>query len=521
MTSSHCSAKPADDPTEQLDATEVSEYPAQDEEGDENRPEGFDQATVQKQTDDADSGAPAVDRFDEDESSNEAEPGEAQPAGDEEHTTGLFSDEHTEQPVGVVEGDREEGSTDVTVSDSGYPGSTEDLDATAVHEHPDVHNTPPLGGDSTGHEEVVATNEDSEADYNENGPNSERGETVTIEGDARDGDWEPAASDAQQAQDDLGQHEAQHNAAAIDKGEQVPCSTSTDDLTPLLTGFDTVDLTTSGLDDGPQQSKWLPSAATCIPFNLTVDTDTDSIGQQTSDELADAQEKSRYDHSYEGEGSNSNTGECSFSDSFQLTLTQSLDQANELIPDLDQFGDDFNWDEDFGGDFDDGEFGESEEQSNVETKTVDPQEPISGRSSKRGFDEIDSDTADEEQTPGDVSPSELLSTPLCSSRLMWIPQTQNGRRWCSPNLRWMDTVRAHVWPLHLFPPFHSHLFPPTTNPRSSISPCSRHKHLLSSQTLHRGSAPGMNSLLILTGFHLLDEGLSFWAPARSSKATDT
>jgi len=47
----------------------------------------------------------------------------------------------------------------------------------------------------------------------------------------------------------------------------------------------------------------------------------------------------------------------------------------------------------------------------VETKTVDPQEPVSGRSSKRGFDEIDSDTVDEEQIPGDVSPSRFLSTP--------------------------------------------------------------------------------------------------------------
>ena len=134
---------------------------------------------------------------------------------------------------------------------------------------------------------------------------------------------------------------------------------------------------------------------------------------------------------------------------------------------------------------------------------MDPQEPVSGRSSKRGFDEIDSETVDEEQTPGDVSPSTFLFTPplTCSSRLMWIPQTQNGRRCCSPNLRWMDTVRAHVWPLHLFPSFHSHLFPTTTDPRSSISPCSRRKHSLSSQTLHRGIAPGMNSLLTLTGFH--------------------
>ena len=153
------------------------------------------------------------------------------------------------------------------------------------------------------------------------------------------------------------------------------------------------------------------TSTTCTPSDLAIDTDTDSIGQQTSDEFADAQEKSQGDNrSHEGEGSNSNAGECLFSGPFPLTLTQSLDQPNELIPDLDQFGDDFNWDEDFGGDFEDGEYGESEDQSNVETKTVDPQEPVSG-SSKRGFDEIDSDTVDEEQRPGDVSPSRFLSTP--------------------------------------------------------------------------------------------------------------
>lgn len=412
MTSPHCPAKPTDDLKEQLDAHEVSEYPAQDEEGDENQPEGFDHATIEQQTDDADSGAPAADRFDEGEPSAEAEPGQAQPAGDEEPTTGpLSGDEHTEQPVGAVEGDHKEGATVVTVSDNGYPGSVEDLDATAAHENSDVHNTPPLGGNLTEREEVVATNEDYEAEYNENDPNSEQEETATIEGDARDGDWETTAPDAQQIQDDLGPHEFQRDATEVDKGEQAPRITTTDDLTSPSTGFDTIDLTAPGLDDGPQQGKWLPSAATCTPFNPTVDTDTESIGQQTSDEFADAREKSRDDHrSHEGEGSNSNTGECLFSDSFQLALTQSLDQSNELIPDLDQFGDDFNWDEDFGGDFDDGEYGESEEQSNVEIKTVDPQEPISGRSSKRGFDEIDSDTVDEEQTPGDVSPSKLLST---------------------------------------------------------------------------------------------------------------
>jgi len=294
----------------------------------------------------------------------------------------------------------------VAVSDSGYPGSAEDLDATAVYEHSDVHNTPPLGGNSTEYEEVVATNEDYQADYNENDPDSEPGEMVAIEGDARDGDWETATSDQQPTQGDPGQHEIQRDAAGVDKGEQVLRITIADSLTPLSTGSDTIDLTAPGLDEGPQQGDWLPSVIRCTPSNLTVDTDTDSIGQQTSDEFADAQEKSRDDHRpHEGEEPNSNTGEYLFSDSFPLALTWPLDQSNELIPDLDQFGDDFNWDEDFGGDFDDGEYGELEDQSNVGTKTVDPQEPVSGRISKRGFDEIDSDAVDEEQTPGDVSPS--------------------------------------------------------------------------------------------------------------------
>jgi hypothetical protein len=46
-----------------------------------------------------------------------------------------------------------------------------------------------------------------------------------------------------------------------------------------------------------------------------------------------------------GEDLNSNTGEFLFPTSSPLTLTQPLDQSNELIPALDQFGDDFNWDE--------------------------------------------------------------------------------------------------------------------------------------------------------------------------------
>ena len=240
------------------------------------------------------------------------------------------------------------------------------------------------------------------------------------------------------------------------------------------------------------------------------------------EEFADAQEESRDDRRphEEGEESNSTTGECLLSASFPLTLTLPLDQSNELIPDVDQFGDDFNWDENFGGDFDDGEFGEFEDQSNVEEKRVDSQEPISGRSSKRGFDEIDSDTADEE-TPGDVSPSTFLSTPcVLSEAHAGSLQIPNGRRCCSLSLCWEDTVQAHVWPLHLFPSFHSQLLPPsTTDPRSSISPCSHHKHLLSSQVLRDEGALGMKSLLTFLGSDLWGDGLSFWVSDGLSKTT--
>lgn len=41
----------------------------------------------------------------------------------------------------------------------------------------------------------------------------------------------------------------------------------------------------------------------------------------------------------------------------------------------------------------------------METKRANSQEPTPEKSSKRGFDEIDSDTADEEETQGDMSPS--------------------------------------------------------------------------------------------------------------------
>lgn len=58
---------------------------------------------------------------------------------------------------------------------------------------------------------------------------------------------------------------------------------------------------------------------------------------------------------------------------------------------------------------------------------VDPQQPISG-GSKRGFDEIDSDTADEEQTPGDVSPSKLLSLPCVLRDLLRFPPDSKRKK---------------------------------------------------------------------------------------------
>ncbi|KAF9653145.1 hypothetical protein BDM02DRAFT_3183100 [Thelephora ganbajun] len=401
-----------DDPTEQLDAIEVPEYFAQDEEGDENTTsDGLNQAKAEQQTDDVGSGTRAVDRSDEGESSNEVESEQAQPADDEEYTTGpLSGDERTERPVSVAEGDHGEGTAAVTVSDSGYPGFAEDLNTAVVREHSDDRNTLPLGGNSAECEEVVATGEDYEANHNENDEDSELEETVAIEGDVRDGDWETTASDPRHTQDDLEQHEGQDDAAGMVKREQAVRITTADDLTLHATDSETIELITPKPDDDPitaHHGQQFPSAIACAPYNFTTDTDTDSIGQQTLDEFVDAQEESRDVRRLheEGEESNSNTGERLFSASFPLTLTRLPDQSNELIPDLDQFGDDFNWDEDFGGDLDNGEFGEFEEQCNVETKRVDSQEPISGRSSKRGFDEIDSDTADEEETPGDASPN--------------------------------------------------------------------------------------------------------------------
>lgn len=325
---SHHSAKPADDPTEQADADDVPEHPVQGETGDESpTSEEFDQETTEQQTGDAGSGAHVVDRFDEGKSSNETEPEWVQP-GDEGSTAApLPGGEHTEQPDGVVEDDREEGTKTVTVPDSGHPGSVEDLDAAAAQEHSDVYDTP-LGGNSTEYEEVVATNEDYDADYKEDDPDGEPGEAVAVEGDARDEGWETTAPDAQETRDGIEHHEVQRDTVGVDEREhrRVLRITTADGLTPPFADSDTIDLTAPTPDDGPiatQQGMWFPSTAiTCPPSNLSADSDTDSIGRQTLDEFADAREESRDDrHPREGEGSNSNTGECFFPGSFLLTLT--------------------------------------------------------------------------------------------------------------------------------------------------------------------------------------------------------
>ena len=235
LLSFHYLTKPVGGLAEQPDANDVPEYPGQDEEGDENpTSEGLDQATTEQLPDDVGSGAHTVGRFDEGESSNETEPEQAQPAGDEEPNAGLLSsDEHTEQPVGVAGDDPEQETTAVTASDDGHPGSAEDLDTVTVHEHSDARDTPPLGGNSTEYENVVATNEDHEADYNENDQDREPGETVTIEGDARDDDWETTTSDVQQTQDDLEQHEVEGDAVGTEKRKQAVGISIGDDLTLL------------------------------------------------------------------------------------------------------------------------------------------------------------------------------------------------------------------------------------------------------------------------------------------------
>lgn len=346
------------DPAEQPSPRDGQDYLTQEEEATETLIlEEDDRPNVEGQSDVPGSAAPVVDRFAEGDLSNDAELGQARSVDDEESTVyPLSGDDHSEQPAGVTKDDREQETAVVPDSEGGYPGPQEDLDAAAVHEHSDDHNAPRLGENTTEYEEVVVINEDYETDYNENDHGSEHGEIVTIEGDTRDAGWETTPSGTQHTQDDLEQHEDQDGTGGTDKH------------------FDSIDLTAPNPDEDHitgQQG-----------------TDTDSIGQRTLDEFADAQEETRDDpHLHEGEESNSTT-----------------DQSNELNPDLDQFGDEFNWDEDFGVDFD-GEFDEFESQGDTETKLPDSQEPTSAKSSKRGFDEVDSDTANEEETPGGVSPN--------------------------------------------------------------------------------------------------------------------
>lgn len=315
----------------------------------------------------------------------------------------------------MVEDDREHGSAAVTDSDNSYSRPTQDLEAAAIHERSDDRVTPPLGENSTERGEAVVPSEDYEADYNENDRDSEHGETVAIEGNAGDVDWETTPSDAQLTRDNLEQHENQDETWGTDEREQDICIVAAVVLKSLPADPGIIDLTVADPDDDHitvQQGRWFPSAAVGTPANFTSDADTDSIGQRTLDEFADAQEI-RDDHPRGGGESNSTTGECSFSAPSALTLTHSPARFNDLDPELDQLGDDFNWDEDFGGDLD-GEFGEFDNRGDLETKRVDSQEPTPGRSSKRGFDEIDSDTADEEETPGDVSPSKLFHAPCVS-----------------------------------------------------------------------------------------------------------
>ncbi|KAF9792438.1 hypothetical protein BJ322DRAFT_1029261 [Thelephora terrestris] len=324
---------------------------AQDEEGSENLTlEEDHQATTEHQTDGP---AHAANRSGEGEYPNDTNPEQAQPADDEGSTVGpLSGDESTDLPVGATEDNHaQEPAVATTDSDGGHPGPAEDLDAAAVHGPSDDHTSPP-GDNPNEYGDVVTSNEDYEADYNENDQDSEPGETVVIEVYATDADRETAASNLHHPQDDQEQHDDE--VEGTDKDSEI------------------IDLTAPNPDSDH--------------ITMQQDTDTDSIGQRTLDEFVDAQEETWDDsHPHEGEESNSTT-----------------DQSNELNPDPDQFGDEFDWGEDFGGHFE--ESGDFEDQINLETKRIDSPEPTSGKSSKRGFDEVDSDTADEE-TPGDVSPN--------------------------------------------------------------------------------------------------------------------
>lgn len=187
-----------------------------------------------------------------------------------------------------------------------------------------------------------------------------------------------------------------------------------------------------------------------------------------------------------------------------LLLTQIPDQSNELNPDFDQFGDEFNWDEDFGGDFD-GEYDEFESQGDAETKLPDSQEHVSGGGSKRGFDEVDSDTADEEETPGGVSPSKQFRIPRFPLVLILAPSRFKAEEGAVVGVCAERVPFGTCMPRTNLPPFHSRLFPPpTTDSRSSISPSSHHK-LLHPRIACGEGVSGMNSLLTFLGFYFWDK----------------
>ena len=207
-----------DDLTEPSSVHDGPDHLAQDEEGDENLiSEGDYQTTAEQQTNGPGPTTYAADLSGEGEPSNDAEPEQAQPVDDEESTVGpLSGDECTELPV-VVEENCAQGTPVVADPDDGHPGPAEDPGAETTHEESD-DNTPPLGEDPTEYE-VVATNEDYGADYNENDQDSEHGETVAIESYARDADWETTTSDVQHTQDD--QEQRENDAGGTDKREQV------------------------------------------------------------------------------------------------------------------------------------------------------------------------------------------------------------------------------------------------------------------------------------------------------------
>lgn len=306
----------ADDPVEQPDARDYSDYPTQNEESNESlSSEVHDQTTAEQQTNDPGSAAHAAGNFDEGESSNDAEPEQAQPTDDEGSTVGpLSGDECTEKPVGLVEDCREQGATVVTDSDGSYPVPAEDLDAATVHEPSDDHGAPPLGEISTECEKVVVTNEDYESDLNEIGQGNGHGEIIAIEGDAGDTDWETTAPDVQHTQDYPEQYKGQDDAKETDKREQVTHLVSACDLMSPSKDSDIFDLTVPNPDDdhtAEQQGKSPSSNVVSTSSDLTTDTDTDSIGQRTLDEFADAQEETRGRfRPHEEEDSNSTTGEC-------------------------------------------------------------------------------------------------------------------------------------------------------------------------------------------------------------------